>query len=62
MCESSVYLKEGEDERLILGDVVLIRPAPGGLYLEDILGASRQVQGRIELIDLMNHRIVITDE
>jgi predicted RNA-binding protein len=62
MCESSVYAKIGEDERLVLGDVVLVRPTPGGLYLENILGDSREVPGRIELIDLINHRIVISDE
>lgn len=59
MCESSVYFKSGEDERLVLEDVVLIRPAPGVIYIEDILGRSQEVPGRIELIDLMNHRVVI---
>lgn len=59
MCESSVYFKSGEDERLVLEDVVLIRPAPDVVYIEDILGRSQEVPGRIELIDLMNHRVVI---
>jgi predicted RNA-binding protein len=62
MCESSVYIKEGEGERLVLGDVVLIRPTPGGLYIEDILGRSREIPGRIQLIDLMNHRVIVTDK
>jgi predicted RNA-binding protein len=42
--------------------VVLIRPAPGGLYLEDILGRSQQIPGRIEFIDPINHRVIITGE
>lgn len=62
MCESSVYVTTDGHERLVLADVVLVRPAPGGLYVEDILGASREIPGRIELIDLANHRIVISDE
>jgi predicted RNA-binding protein len=62
MCQSSVYIKEGEDERLVLGDVALIRPTAGGLYIEDILGRSREIPGRIQLIDLMNHRVVVTDK
>ncbi|MBN2223452.1 MAG: CooT family nickel-binding protein [Deltaproteobacteria bacterium] len=62
MCESNVYLKKGEDEQLVLEDVVLIKPAPGGLYLEDILGRVREISGRIELIDLMNHRIIVTGQ
>jgi predicted RNA-binding protein len=61
MCESSVYIRDGEDERLVLGDVVMVRPVQGGLYLEDILGRSQEITGRIELIDLMNHRIIVTD-
>jgi predicted RNA-binding protein len=60
MCESSVYMKEGDVERLVLADVVLIRPVPGGLYLEDILGRSEQIAGNIEVIDLANHRVIIT--
>jgi predicted RNA-binding protein len=62
MCESSVYFRSGEDERLVLEDVVLIRPTPGAIYIEDILGRSQEVPGRIELIDLMNHRVVICGE
>jgi predicted RNA-binding protein len=60
MCESSVYMKEGDAERLVLADVVLIRPIPGGLYLEDILGRSQQITGSIEIIDLANHRVIVT--
>ncbi len=62
MCQSSVYIKKGEDERLVLGDVVLVRPTPGGLYIEDILGRSREISGHIRLVDLMNHRVIVTDE
>jgi predicted RNA-binding protein len=62
MCQSSVYIKEGEDERLVLGEVALIRPTAGGLYIEDILGRSREIPGRIQLIDLMNHRVIVTDK
>ena len=62
MCESSVFMKEGDAERLVLEDVVLIRSLKGGVYIEDILGRSREVAGRIELIDLVNHRIIITDQ
>jgi predicted RNA-binding protein len=61
MCESSVYMKEGDAERLVLADVVLIRPIPGGLYLEDILGRSQQITGSIEIIDLANHRVIVTE-
>ncbi len=61
MCESSVYIKEGDAERLVLADVALIRPVPGGLYVEDILGRSQHITGHIETIDLMNHRIIVTE-
>ena len=60
MCESSVYMKEGDAERLIHADVVLIRQTAGGIYLEDVLGRSRQITGSIELIDLIHHRVIVT--
>jgi len=62
MCESSVYLKKGRDERLVVGEATLIRPEPGRVHVEDILGRSQEIPGHIELVDLMNHRIVITTE
>ena len=62
MCESSVYIRDGGREELVLADVVLIRPIPGGFRAEDILGRSREIPGRIEVVDLMNHRIVISQE
>jgi predicted RNA-binding protein len=61
MCESSVYIKEGDAERLLLADVTLVRQAPDGLYLEDILGRSQHIAGHIETIDLVNHRIIVTE-
>ncbi len=62
MCESSVFVKKRGQEKLLLAGVVLVRPAATGVYIEDILGRSQEIAGHIELIDLVDHRVVISED
>jgi predicted RNA-binding protein len=62
MCESSVFVKKRGQEKLLLADVVLVRPTKGGVYIEDILGRSEEIAGHIELIDLVDHRVVVSED
>jgi predicted RNA-binding protein len=63
MCESSAYLKnDSESEELLLEDVVMLvpdQPEPGKVTLTSILGDKKVVEGVIDHIDLMKHRIVL---
>ncbi|AET66194.1 putative RNA-binding protein [Desulfosporosinus orientis DSM 765] len=59
MCESNVYLKEGENETLIMESVDSIEPCENGLKLMDILGRQLFVPARIKDMTLLNHRIVV---
>ena len=60
MCESNVYLKKGDEEELIMEDVSLIAPLPDGrLQIQNILGEEKEVSATIEVIDLMDHKILL---
>ena len=58
MCESSVYLKKGNDEELLMENVAAIQPLPEGKFLlRGLLGESMEVSGIIDEINLMGHNV-----
>ncbi len=61
MCESNVYLKEDDTEKLIMENVAAITPSGEGTFiLKGLLGESMEVKGIIEDINLMGHKITLT--
>jgi len=59
MCEANTYLlKEGKEE-LILEDLVILRPEPDGIYLQNIFGEQKRVKARIKELNLVEHRIIL---
>lgn len=59
MCESNVYLKDEEGEKLIVEDAVLIETEGGRIKITDILGGQTEIDGDIEEITFLDHRITI---
>jgi len=60
MCESNVYLKENDVEKLIMENVAAITPGDKGIFvLKGLLGERMEVQGIIEDINLMGHKIIL---
>jgi predicted RNA-binding protein len=60
MCESNVYLRTSASEELVMENVAAITPMGDNRFLlRGLLGERKEVQGRIEDINLMGHRIVI---
>jgi len=59
MCESNVYLKDGDNEVLIMESVDTIEPCENGVNLMDILGRRLFVPARIRDMTLLNHRIIV---
>jgi predicted RNA-binding protein len=59
MCESTVYLKAGKAETVLMKDVAAIRPQGGKLLLTSILGERLEVEAVVAELDLMGHRIVV---
>jgi len=59
MCQTNVYLKEGDQEREILKDVILIEPVDDGVKIQSFLSGPKIIPARIAVIDLLKHRIIL---
>ena len=60
MCESNVYFKENDVEKLIMENVAAITPASKDVFiLKGLLGESMEIRGVIEDINLMAHKIIL---
>ena len=60
MCESNVYLRKDEEEKLIMENVAAITPvAENTFLLKGLLGESMEVKAIIEDINLMGHKITL---
>ncbi len=60
MCESNVYLKQDDNEKLIMENVAAVTPVgPDTFLLKGLLGESMEVKAIIEDINLMGHKITL---
>jgi predicted RNA-binding protein len=62
MCESTAYLRTDNTEEEILGDVVKLVPEGDKIILTNLLGDTKEITGKIDHIDLMNHKIVLVEK
>jgi predicted RNA-binding protein len=56
MCQATVYL----DGEKVMEDVIWLEPTKGGVLLRSLFRESAEVQGKLEGIDLLKHRVMIT--
>lgn len=63
MCESSAFVL-GKDNKLekIMENVVTVDPSEGKVYLMDLLGEQKIVDGYIKEIRLMDHKIILAQK
>ena len=59
MCESTAYLKKGDQLEKLMENVIFIQPQEDSVFIEDILGEQKTIVGHIQEIELLNHKIVI---
>ncbi|HEY5502437.1 MAG TPA: CooT family nickel-binding protein [Candidatus Anoxymicrobiaceae bacterium] len=59
MCESNIYLRDDEGDRLVMEDAVLVKNEGGRVTVTDILGESMEFEGLLEEVTFLDHRIVI---
>jgi len=60
MCESNVYLKKDDNEKLIMENVAAVTPAGADTFLlKGLLGEVMEVKAVIEDINLMGHKITL---
>ncbi|MDR3544027.1 MAG: CooT family nickel-binding protein [Desulfosporosinus sp.] len=61
MCESNAYLKDGENEVMLMESVDSIEPCGNGLKLMDIFGKQMFIKAKIKNMTLLNHRIILEE-
>lgn len=61
MCESNAYLRNGENEVMLMESVDSIEPCEDGLKLMDIFGKQMFIKAKIKNMTLLNHRIVLEE-
>ena len=61
MCESAAYILKEDGIERIMDNVVSIDPFEGNLYLTDLLGDQKIIDGEIKEIKLMDHKIIIKE-
>lgn len=59
MCEAKVYYDNGDGERRLMEDVVLVQPEGDAYLLVTLLGEQKLVHGQIERIDFLKHTLHI---
>jgi predicted RNA-binding protein len=63
MCEASAYMIQDGKETLILESVDIVEPMDeGGFMLRNIFGDQAIINARIFKMELVNHRILFSDE
>ena len=60
MCESNVYIKEADQETLVMENVAAITPSGENTFiLKGLLGEQKEIKGIIQDINLMGHKIIL---
>lgn len=59
MCESNIYLRDEDGDTLVMEDAVLVENQGGLVKVTDILGETKEIEGVLEEITFLDHRIII---
>jgi len=59
VCEANAYFMKDGKEELLMENVDILRPEGDVVYLMDIFGEQRWVEGAIKEMNLVRHRIVL---
>jgi predicted RNA-binding protein len=61
MCEASVYLVKGGEEKKIMQDVISVRPEGDTVFMATLLGEQKIVPGHISRIDFLKHTVFVEE-
>ncbi|MEG0180706.1 MAG: CooT family nickel-binding protein [Paraclostridium sp.] len=61
MCESAAYVLKNNNLERVMDNVVSVDPYEGKVYLTDLLGEQKIIDGEIKEIRLMDHKIIIEE-
>ena len=59
MCEADVYMTLEGKEEMVMSSVDIVEPQDGNVWrLVNIFGEQKTIQGRIQSMNLVNHKII----
>lgn len=58
MCQATIYL----DQKKIMEDVIWLEPTEDGVLLRTFFEEPKEVKGKLESIDLLKHRVMLTSK
>ncbi|MFA4911107.1 MAG: CooT family nickel-binding protein [Desulfobacteria bacterium] len=61
MCEANAYLERDGKEELIMESVDIIEPEDGKVFIRNIFGEQKVLNGRIKKISLIDHKILLEE-
>ncbi|SCI00636.1 MULTISPECIES: CooT family nickel-binding protein [unclassified Romboutsia] len=61
MCESAAFMLKNNELKKVMDNVVSVDPVEGKVYLTDLLGDQKIVDGVIKEIRLMDHKIILEE-
>jgi len=59
MCESTVILKKNDSDEELISEVVRLEVSGNMLRMSDLMGEVKEVEGSIESIDFLGHKLYI---
>lgn len=59
MCQATVYLAQGGQEKELMRDVILLEPVDEGLRLHAFFEEPVTVHARVESIDFLKHTVTL---
>jgi predicted RNA-binding protein len=62
MCEANAYILKNGQEELLLSEVDIIEPDGEELRLVSIFGEQKVIKGAIHSLNLVNHKIILTEK
>lgn len=62
MCESAAFILKNNELEKVMDNVVNVDPYEGKVYLTDLLGEQKIVDGVIKEIRLMDHKIILSEQ
>jgi len=59
MCESNVYIRDEAEDKLVMEDVAQLKDHDGKIWIVDLLGEEKELEGKVQEIDFLDHKVVI---
>ena len=60
MCESNVYIRDEVEDKLVMEDVAQLKDQDGKIWIADLLGEEKEIEGKIQEISFLDHKVFIS--